>query len=97
MVLMLFWLKESMSFLKNVSEIYWILNSLLTLKMTFDWQDAVSILTLKRTIPSQYSLLVVRRDILERGRNVESVLAQYERFVKPSFDDHVSPVSIPNN
>jgi len=33
----------------------------------------------------------LRRDILERGRNVESVLAQYERFVKPSFDDHVSP------
>ena len=26
----------------------------------------------------------LRRDIVERGRDVSSVLAQYERFVKPS-------------
>ena len=26
----------------------------------------------------------LRRDIVERGRDVDSVLAQYERFVKPA-------------
>lgn len=33
----------------------------------------------------------IRRDINERGRDLSSVLAQYERFVKPSFDDYVTP------
>jgi uridine kinase len=33
----------------------------------------------------------IRRDILERGRDLESILAQYERFVKPSYDDYISP------
>lgn len=33
----------------------------------------------------------LRRDIAERGRTVESVLQQYERFVKPAFDDYIAP------
>eukprot|EP01126_Amoeba_proteus_P065690 TRINITY_DN938_c0_g1_i8.p1 TRINITY_DN938_c0_g1~~TRINITY_DN938_c0_g1_i8.p1 ORF type:complete len:420 (+),score=79.27 TRINITY_DN938_c0_g1_i8:70-1329(+) len=33
----------------------------------------------------------LKRDILERGRDVRGVLAQYERFVKPAFDDYISP------
>jgi len=33
----------------------------------------------------------LRRDILERGRDVDGVLKQYERFVKPAFDDYISP------
>jgi hypothetical protein len=28
----------------------------------------------------------IRRDIVERGRSVESVLTQYETFVKPGFN-----------
>jgi uridine kinase len=36
-------------------------------------------------------LLVVKRDIAERGRDVEGVLAQYNRFVKPSFDTFIYP------
>ncbi|ORZ03416.1 uracil phosphoribosyltransferase-domain-containing protein [Syncephalastrum racemosum] len=31
------------------------------------------------------------RDIAERGRDLEGVLQQYERFVKPAFDDHIQP------
>ncbi|KAL6646222.1 hypothetical protein ACP70R_017830 [Stipagrostis hirtigluma subsp. patula] len=33
----------------------------------------------------------IRRDTVERGRDVASVLDQYGRFVKPAFDDFVLP------
>ncbi|KAF9778963.1 armadillo/beta-catenin/plakoglobin [Thelephora terrestris] len=33
----------------------------------------------------------IKRDVAERGRSVEGVLDQYLRFVKPSFDNFVSP------
>jgi len=33
----------------------------------------------------------VIRDIRDRGRDVVGVLSQYEKFVKPSFEDYVSP------
>lgn len=36
---------------------------------------------------------IVKRDIAERGRDIKSVLEQYEKFVKPAFDDHILPVS----
>lgn len=33
----------------------------------------------------------VKRDIQERGRELEGVLSQYERFVKPAFDTYIAP------
>ncbi|CAI7934253.1 unnamed protein product, partial [Closterium sp. NIES-54] len=33
----------------------------------------------------------IRRDTLERGRDVQGVIDQYARFVKPAFDDFVLP------
>lgn len=33
------------------------------------------------------------RDISERGRDLESVLAQYITFVKPAFEEFCLPVS----
>eukprot|EP01095_Lingulamoeba_sp_RSL-Kostka_P000949 TRINITY_DN11275_c0_g2_i1.p1 TRINITY_DN11275_c0_g2~~TRINITY_DN11275_c0_g2_i1.p1 ORF type:complete len:556 (-),score=166.69 TRINITY_DN11275_c0_g2_i1:146-1813(-) len=33
----------------------------------------------------------LRRDIAERGRDIEGVLTQYERFVKPAFDEFIAP------
>ncbi|XP_042062959.1 uridine kinase-like protein 5 [Salvia splendens] len=33
----------------------------------------------------------LRRDTVERGRNVENVLDQYAKFVKPSFDEFILP------
>ncbi|KAI4320492.1 hypothetical protein MLD38_033969 [Melastoma candidum] len=33
----------------------------------------------------------IRRDTVERGRNIQSVLQQYDRFVKPSFDEFILP------
>jgi len=35
----------------------------------------------------------IKRDVAERGRNMEGVLEQYLRFVKPSFDNFVQPSS----
>ena len=34
----------------------------------------------------------IQRDIAERGRTVEDVLQQYNRFVKPSYDEYIKPV-----
>eukprot|EP01127_Copromyxa_protea_P005600 TRINITY_DN15499_c0_g1_i1.p1 TRINITY_DN15499_c0_g1~~TRINITY_DN15499_c0_g1_i1.p1 ORF type:complete len:480 (+),score=118.79 TRINITY_DN15499_c0_g1_i1:217-1440(+) len=33
----------------------------------------------------------LKRDIVERGRDINGVLDQYEKFVKPAFDDYISP------
>jgi uridine kinase len=33
----------------------------------------------------------IRRDIKDRGRNLEGTLVQYERFVKPSFEMYIAP------
>ncbi|CAN6464846.1 unnamed protein product [Victoria cruziana] len=33
----------------------------------------------------------IRRDTVERGRNINSVLEQYAKFVKPAFDDFILP------
>ena len=33
----------------------------------------------------------INRDIRERGRDIDSVLEQYERFVKPSHDEIIEP------
>ena len=33
----------------------------------------------------------IRRDIAERGRSVLDVIAQYNKFVKPSYDDFIKP------
>ena len=33
----------------------------------------------------------IERDIADRGRTVVDVLAQYNRFVKPAYDDFIKP------
>lgn len=33
----------------------------------------------------------LKRDIIDRGRSLEGVLQQYERFVKPAYDDYIYP------
>mmetsp|Transcript_1013 Transcript_1013/g.1776 ORF Transcript_1013/g.1776 Transcript_1013/m.1776 type:complete len:98 (-) Transcript_1013:393-686(-) len=33
----------------------------------------------------------VIRDIKYRGRDIDGVIRQYEKFVKPSFDDYIWP------
>ena len=33
----------------------------------------------------------LKRDIGERGRSIDSVLAQYNKYVKPSFEYYIAP------
>lgn len=33
----------------------------------------------------------IQRDVKSRGRSVESILSQYQRFVKPSFEEYILP------
>mmetsp|Transcript_3966 Transcript_3966/g.14993 ORF Transcript_3966/g.14993 Transcript_3966/m.14993 type:complete len:277 (-) Transcript_3966:245-1075(-) len=33
----------------------------------------------------------IRRDLVDRGRDINSVLDQWERFVKPNFDNYIMP------
>jgi uridine kinase len=35
----------------------------------------------------------IKRDVAERGRDINGVIDQYLRFVKPSFDNFVLPSS----
>lgn len=34
----------------------------------------------------------LKRDISERGRELEGVIQQYTRFVKPSYDHYIAPM-----
>jgi uridine kinase len=36
----------------------------------------------------------LERDITERGREIEGVIQQYTRFVKPSYDHYIAPTMI---
>lgn len=33
----------------------------------------------------------LRRDITERGRDIEGVIKQYNKFVKPAFEQYIEP------
>lgn len=33
----------------------------------------------------------LKRDIMERGRDVVGVIKQYSKFVKPSFEQYIEP------
>jgi uridine kinase len=35
----------------------------------------------------------IKRDVLERGRTIEGVIKSYNKFVKPSYDEYIKPVS----
>lgn len=36
----------------------------------------------------------LKRDIMERGRDLEGVIKQYEKFVKPAFDYYIAPTVV---
>ena len=36
----------------------------------------------------------LERDICERGRELEGVIQQYTRFVKPSYDHYIAPTMV---
>ena len=64
----------------------WTSRFLLTLTQILDWPEgwASTLLSLSHSLIFSLSLLSrLRRDITERGRDLEGVLKQYNKFVKP--------------
>eukprot|EP00126_Sphaerothecum_destruens_P007053 Sdes_comp19659_c0_seq3m11493 len=62
--------------------------------MTFVHKELRDLMDLKIFVDTDSDIRLARRlqrDISERGRSVETVLAQYNKFVKPSFEEFISP------
>lgn len=36
----------------------------------------------------------MKRDSTERGRTVPSIIAQYQKYVKPAYDNYIHPVCV---
>jgi len=57
-------------------------------------KDVMSLFDMKIFVDTDADVRLSRRlirDIAERGRDLRGILEQYNRFVKPSFDDFVQP------
>ena len=72
----------------------------------FHWKELRDLMDMKVYIHTDTDTCLVRRirrDITERGRTLESVLSQYEKFVKPAFDQYIDKTKVladmilPNN
>ncbi|XP_022258382.1 uridine-cytidine kinase-like 1 [Limulus polyphemus] len=57
----------------------------------------LQIMDMKVFIDTDSDIRLVRRlkrDIMDRGRDLEGVLKQYNRFVKPAFDHYIAPTMV---
>jgi len=57
-------------------------------------KDVMSLMDMKIFVDTDADVRLSRRlirDIAERGRDLKGILEQYNRFVKPSFDDFIQP------
>ena len=62
--------------------------------MAFETKELIDLMDIKIFVDTDADIRLSRRlkrDILERNRSIESVLAQYNKFVKPAFDYHIAP------
>jgi len=62
--------------------------------LLFHSQNIVDLLDMKLFVDTDADTRLarrVRRDMSERGRTLDSILNQYERFVKPAFDQYILP------
>ncbi|NXX99225.1 UCKL1 protein, partial [Centropus bengalensis] len=62
--------------------------------MAFTDKELLKLLDLKIFVDTDSDIRLVRRlrrDISERGRDIEGVIKQYNKFVKPAFDQHIQP------
>lgn len=62
--------------------------------MSFHHKEIVEMMDLKIFVDTDADTRLARRlerDILERGRDVDGVLKQYNTFVKPAFDSFIAP------
>ncbi|XP_065185040.1 uridine-cytidine kinase-like 1 [Sycon ciliatum] len=62
--------------------------------MAFARADLVELMDLKVFVDTDSDIRLarrLRRDIKERGRELQGVLKQYNSFVKPAFEQHIAP------
>ncbi|KAI5279771.1 uridine-cytidine kinase-like 1 isoform X6 [Manis pentadactyla] len=62
--------------------------------MAFADQTLLELLDMKIFVDTDSDIRLVRRlrrDISERGRDIEGVIKQYNKFVKPAFDQYIQP------
>ncbi|XP_022255175.1 uridine-cytidine kinase-like 1 [Limulus polyphemus] len=65
--------------------------------LCFAHKGLLEIMDMKVFIDTDSDIRLVRRlkrDIMDRGRDLEGVLKQYNRFVKPAFDHYIAPTMI---
>ncbi|XP_076319902.1 uridine-cytidine kinase-like 1 isoform X2 [Tachypleus tridentatus] len=65
--------------------------------LCFAHKGLLEIMDMKIFIDTDSDIRLVRRlkrDIMNRGRDLEGVLKQYNRFVKPAFDHYIAPTMI---
>jgi uridine kinase len=62
--------------------------------MAFANKSLLDILDIKIFVDTDADIRLARRlkrDIVERGRSIDSVLLQYDKYVKPSFEYYIAP------
>ncbi|XP_062060485.1 uridine-cytidine kinase-like 1 isoform X5 [Lepus europaeus] len=62
--------------------------------MAFADKSLLELLDMKIFVDTDSDIRLVRRlrrDISERGRDIEGVIKQYNKFVKPAFDQYIQP------
>ncbi|XP_059836608.1 uridine-cytidine kinase-like 1 isoform X2 [Hypanus sabinus] len=62
--------------------------------MAFADKEVLKLLDMKIFVDTDSDIRLVRRlrrDIAERGRDIEGVIKQYNKFVKPSFEQFIEP------
>jgi uridine kinase len=62
--------------------------------MSFATKDLIDLMDLKIFVDTDADIRLSRRlkrDIGERGRSIDSVLLQYNKYVKPAFDYYIAP------
>ena len=62
--------------------------------MAFATKELLDLMDIKIFVDTDADIRLARRlkrDIGERGRSIDSVLAQYNKYVKPSFEYYIAP------
>jgi len=62
--------------------------------LAFTHKELLKILDMKIFVDTDSDIRLARRlkrDISDRGREIEGVIAQYQRFVKPAFEHYIEP------
>ncbi|CAF0732862.1 unnamed protein product [Brachionus calyciflorus] len=62
--------------------------------MAFCNRELLDLMDIKIFVDTDADIRLARRlkrDISERGRNIDSVIAQYNKYVKPSFEYYIAP------